>query len=309
MIDDLDDTEAAPDITDLATGRARQLDDECATCVFAAGNPANLRTGRLAHFLTEVADTQSYIVCHETMTGGEMPAMCGGFAARYETDQTQILERTTGYTRVPPPGAGPRPAGFASRADGLRKVRLRTTGRADGPPPVIVIAIDGVLTPRAADSPPPGDLSWAAHIYDGLGPNGEQRKARVWLAREHGMWLTGLLARGAELVWATPPGTADPTWITSRLGLADNAPVLTVDDVAGPGDGSTDSPIAAYTGARPVAWIAAPGHSDEPSWARDRVAAGHPTLLVSVDPMTGLTGEHVDLVHTWLNTVWRPYHP
>ncbi|HYS38752.1 MAG TPA: hypothetical protein VEO01_24285 [Pseudonocardiaceae bacterium] len=95
-------------ITDPATGGSRVLSEQCATCIFRAGNLMFLEPGRLAALVAD-ALPDSFIVCHDTLTYGRFPgygpAMCRGFVDRYgDRSRAVVLLRLCGrLVEVPPP--------------------------------------------------------------------------------------------------------------------------------------------------------------------------------------------------------------
>lgn len=174
----------------------------------------------------------------------------------------------------------------------------RADARDDGP--AVLVDVDGVLNPDA----PARHLAAAgyqAHRYTGPDPDGLPVELDVWLHPDHGAWLRGLADAGASLWWATTWGPLAPAWIAPRLGL----PAMGVIDVGRHGGArwgrSLKSPaVRAWAAARPFAWLDDGFAGRDPHWAEDRTAAGAPTLLVPVDPFTGLTRADVDQVARWL---------
>jgi hypothetical protein len=61
--------------------------------------------------------------------------------------------------------------------------------------------------------------------------------------------------------------------------------------------------VAAFVGDRPTAWLDDEFGEIARRWARERRA---PTLLVDVDPTTGLTVEMIDLLTAWPGTIAAP---
>lgn len=98
-------------ITDPATGGSRVLSEQCATCIFRAGNLMFLEPGRLAALVAD-ALPDSFIVCHDTLTYGGFPdygpAMCRGFVDRYgdRSWAVTLLRRCGRLVEVPPPVDG-----------------------------------------------------------------------------------------------------------------------------------------------------------------------------------------------------------
>ncbi len=96
-------------VGDPESGKTRLLSEECATCVFKPGNPMHLAPGRLKQLVTEACDDQhGYIVCHSTLpyAGSPIaPAICRGFADRYDTALLRLIRLLWGFIEVDPPQA------------------------------------------------------------------------------------------------------------------------------------------------------------------------------------------------------------
>jgi len=94
-------------VGDPATMRTRLLARMCATCIFRPGNPMHLRPGRLRDLVAHARAGDGYIVCHSTLPGmappGVKPAVCRGFADRYDTQALQIISRLFGFDEIEPP--------------------------------------------------------------------------------------------------------------------------------------------------------------------------------------------------------------
>lgn len=78
-------------------GFVHVCEEMCPTCVFRPGNLMKLNAGRLREMIDESRETQSGIVCHETLDHwdghGKKNATCRGFFDRYPTQPLQIAER------------------------------------------------------------------------------------------------------------------------------------------------------------------------------------------------------------------------
>nr|WP_319461444.1 hypothetical protein [Micromonospora sp. RTP1Z1] len=101
-------------VGDPVLGKSRLLSRQCDTCVFAPGNKMHLTPGRLRDFAAEARRRESFIVCHSTLPHYKhpdaKPAICRGFADRYQTQALQLIERLFGFVEVDPPQpADPQP--------------------------------------------------------------------------------------------------------------------------------------------------------------------------------------------------------
>ncbi|MEV6932232.1 HAD domain-containing protein [Dactylosporangium sp. NPDC051485] len=173
----------------------------------------------------------------------------------------------------------------------------RATGR-----PVVAVDVDGVLNP---DDPAAAEqLGYRPRHYAGPDPTGNPITGTVWLHPKHGTWLAEIAGAGAELVWCTSWGPLAATFIASRLGLPTDLTVIDV-TTAGVRWGHQLKLFDLYqhTGTRPVAVLDDQFGGKDPDNARSRTRSGVPTLLVPVDPHTGLRRDHVDTVLTWLDDI------
>ncbi len=158
--------------------------------------------------------------------------------------------------------------------------------------PVILLDVDGVLNPF--ERPHEG---YARHACS---PNGVT--FQLWLYPGHGPSLLELAeSTGAELVWATYWCDNANEWIAPRVGLP-SLPFVPIPRFPGIEEGRTLGAwkarhVAAWARGRPFVWF-----EDEPD--ATACIAGEPDvadhLLVEVDPLTGLTGEHLDAAAAWL---------
>jgi hypothetical protein len=99
-------------VGDPVLRRTRLLSRQCDTCIFAPGNRMHLTPGRLRELVARARHSTGYIVCHSTLPvyrPGATPAICRGFADRYDTWQLQVMERLWGFLEVDPPGEEPPP--------------------------------------------------------------------------------------------------------------------------------------------------------------------------------------------------------
>jgi hypothetical protein len=128
---------------------------------------------------------------------------------------------------------------------------------------------------------------------------------KLWLNPEHGRMLRELIAdTGAELVWATYWRDHANRWIAPRVGLP-NLRYVPIPPY--PRDAHRDRPtlggwkaryVAAWAGARPFVWF-----EDEPDVTASLAALTDlgPHLVVPVDPVFGLTADHVAMARIWLS--------
>jgi hypothetical protein len=152
-----------------------------------------------------------------------------------------------------------------------------------GARPLLLIDVDGVLNPLAI-KPNHVPAGFLAHDLEGL---------RILLAREHGVWLSGLAAY-FDLVWATSWEHDADRLIAERVGLPRGMPVITFESQTG---WTTKLPdVIRFVGDRPVAWVDDALGPDEHAWATSRIV---PTLLVQTDHRVGLTPTHVDRLRSF----------
>ncbi|MBP2476332.1 hypothetical protein JOF53_005204 [Crossiella equi] len=170
--------------------------------------------------------------------------------------------------------------------------------------PLILLDVDGPLSPFAAKAPPPG---YAEHRIR-LSRWRRKPELRFWLNAGHGAALLELASAGAELVWATSWEQRANQHIGPVLGLP-SLPVIHFTDPRL--DWTWKYPtVARYAGRRPLLWFdddfdLYPRHRDEFLVARE----GVPTELVRVSPRTGLTEEHLDFAREWLTQCVPPVSP
>jgi len=93
-------------VGDPLTMRTRLLARMCETCIFRPGNLMHLNSGRLSELISQARADDGYIVCHSTLPGmappGVRPAVCRGFADRYDTQALQIIARVFGFDEIDP---------------------------------------------------------------------------------------------------------------------------------------------------------------------------------------------------------------
>lgn len=150
--------------------------------------------------------------------------------------------------------------------------------------PLLVVDIDGVLNPYAAETCPDGFVEVA------LFPDGEP----VRVCALHAEWLHELSSY-FDLVWGSSWSEADRRLLLSVLDLPVFQGAVTLP--AGRFDPRQKVPaVAALAGGRPAAWIDDLLTAEAWEWARRRPV---PTLLVPIDPSVGLTREVVDALIQW----------
>ncbi|MBO0870391.1 MAG: hypothetical protein J2P15_17695 [Micromonosporaceae bacterium] len=148
--------------------------------------------------------------------------------------------------------------------------------------PLLLLDVDGVLNPYPPD-PPAGFTDH--YLFPGEEP--------VRVNPEHGLWLTEA-SKVVDLAWASSWNNEANQFLAPLLHIA-ALPVITMPQ--GPFDPSEKVPrIAAYARDRPAAWIDDIHTPHAHRWAADRAA---PTLLITADPMVGLTRESIDRVIAW----------
>ncbi|WP_203719044.1 HAD domain-containing protein [Asanoa siamensis] len=149
--------------------------------------------------------------------------------------------------------------------------------------PLLLLDVDGVLSPFAAAGCPPGYKEYP--FFPDEDP--------VWLCLDHGAWLRQM-AEYFDLVWATGWGIEANRHIAPVLGLG-QLPV--VEFPATPFHPREKVPaIDAYAADRPALWIDDAHTPEGREWATNR---REPTMLVDVDPAIGLTRDHVDRALRW----------
>ncbi|MYV90208.1 hypothetical protein, partial [Streptomyces sp. SID1034] len=126
----------------------------------------------------------------------------------------------------------------------------------------------------------------------------------VWLDPSHGPLLTDLVASGLVTpVWCTSWRKDATTIIGPILGLP-HFPYL---DLPRP-QITTSHPngylwkrdhVDAWLGTAPAIWIDDDFTPRDHSWAAERTAGGHPTLLIQPDPSTGLRPSHISEARRW----------
>ncbi|MET8040516.1 HAD domain-containing protein [Micromonospora sp. NPDC005215] len=156
--------------------------------------------------------------------------------------------------------------------------------------PVLLLDIDGVLSPYGTPHPPVG---YSAHA---LFPGEEA----VRVNPAHGAWITEA-STVLDIAWATSWNDEANQLLAPLLHIAP-LPVVTMPPP--PFDPAEKIPrIAAYAQQRPLAWIDDLHPPQAHRWAATRIS---PTLLITADPATGLTRDAVDHVIAWAEALPRP---
>ncbi len=159
--------------------------------------------------------------------------------------------------------------------------------------PILFLDVDGVLIPYGRVEHHPDSATVAL-----TGPTSDDEH----LARIDPTLGPRLLGLGCELVWATGWGDEANEVISPRAGLP-TLPVLDWDetDMVSAWLHWKTRTIVAWAQGRPFVWV------DDELTGRDRewVAARHgaPTLLLRIDPTTGLTDADVATVTGWLSAL------
>jgi hypothetical protein len=153
--------------------------------------------------------------------------------------------------------------------------------------PLLLVDVDGVLNPWAAERCPAGYCEY------GFFP-GE----RVLLSASHGEMLASL-ATSYELVWATAWQHEANRLICPTFALPD-LPVIEF-RLTEPDFCFRKLPaVIEAVGDRACAWIDDEHQPDHYDWAARR---GVPTLIVDIDPAEGLTGEVGEQLAQWAVTL------
>lgn len=292
-------------VADHNQHKTRVLSRQCDTCIFRPGNPMMLEPGRLRGMVDDARSRQRFIVCHDTLPYGPHPAygpaVCRGFYDRYDTQALQLARRLWGIVEVPPPAAAATEQHTPPATETAEDTRALPLPQAPTtrPVPLVLVDVDGVLNP---DGSRQEALGYRPHHFDGIGADGQAASGIVWLHPDHGAWLAELEAAGGTPVWATSWDQLANTWIAPRLGLAGSWPVVDLQGRVGVrwGHALKLDPITAYAADAPFVLLDDQIGGKDHDWAAERTAGGAPTLLVAIDPYTGLTRADIDRVLDWL---------
>jgi hypothetical protein len=160
--------------------------------------------------------------------------------------------------------------------------------------PLLLVDVDGVISLFGFNPARPPAGQW--QIVDGI--------AHL-LSATAGEHLRRLSER-FELAWCTGWEEKANDYLPHALGLPERFPHLSFADETPQTQGHWKlSAIDRYAGpSRPVAWIDDAHDEHCRSWARDRPG---PTLLISTEPASGLTEEHVARLLGWAQTATTEY--
>jgi Swiss Army Knife RNA repair-like protein len=159
--------------------------------------------------------------------------------------------------------------------------------------PLLFVDIDGVLSLFGfqSDSRPHGDWLNVDGIVHLISASASQHLHR--------------LAARFELVWCSGWEEKANEHLLGALVLPAALPFLTFASQDGAMRHWKLAAIEAHAGDRPLAWVD-DAHDDScRAWASSRPA---PTLLVTTDPASGLTGAHVEALEHWAHRLTVP-HP
>jgi hypothetical protein len=155
---------------------------------------------------------------------------------------------------------------------------------------LLFVDIDGVLNPYGGECPDGFTEHW-------LFPD-DQEPVRV--RQLHGAWLHEL-AEFYDLAWGSSWTVEDRVTLGAVLELPSF--VAAVKLPTGRFDPALKVPaVDLVAGDRPLAWIDDMLTDEAEQWARTRST---PTLLVPINPSTGLEREHVDVLIDWANPANR----
>ena len=155
--------------------------------------------------------------------------------------------------------------------------------------PLLLLDIDGVLNPWAAQVCPDGFQEHALFTSD---------DESIRVAAVHGPWIRELEAK-FEVVWASAWG-AESRLLGELLGLPDYPVVVFPSTPFRPRD--KVFAIADYVGDRPCAWVDDQHTNEGRKWAESR---GVPTFLWSIDPAIGLAYGDVERLADWAASLSR----
>jgi hypothetical protein len=176
--------------------------------------------------------------------------------------------------------------------------------------PLLLIDVDGPLNPYArsnnqlrktGSSTSNASVEERFHLYKLLG-------YRVWLNRWHGQQLCALADR-FELTWCTTWQHEANSLIAPRIGLP-KLPVIEFPDSPPKPDSRIyfkTPTVVKYAAGRPFAWL-----DDEiTTWDEKYIRQYHdgPSLLVWIDPITGLQRTHFTTLTDWATELTANQEP
>jgi len=165
------------------------------------------------------------------------------------------------------------------------------------PGPLVLVDVDGVLNPARSHAP--------GYRANWVFPAGLAH--RLLLNPSHGPMLTELAeVTGAELVWATYWRNRANTWVAPRVGLP-SLRFVPIPRRWRPHPRSSAGSwkachVAAWVGQWPFVWFEDDADAVA-DLARQPGLGRH--LVVKVDPVTGLTGAHLEQARAWLGDLRR----
>jgi len=117
-------------VADMATMKTRILSRQCSTCILRpVGERIGLSNERVGEFIRSTVERGSYVVCHATfpsVVADVDPAVCRGFADRFDTESLRLIRALWGFVEVEPPDRMcPDPAGHAALDSSHEVTRLR----------------------------------------------------------------------------------------------------------------------------------------------------------------------------------------
>jgi hypothetical protein len=94
-------------VGDPVLGKTRILERPCDTCITRpAGKRIALTNERVTEFVKGALASGTFVVCHSTLpaAGAKVPpAVCRGFADRYDTRALRMIRALWGFVEVPVP--------------------------------------------------------------------------------------------------------------------------------------------------------------------------------------------------------------
>lgn len=152
--------------------------------------------------------------------------------------------------------------------------------------PLLLVDVDGVL-----------NVFYASHRQD-LEEH-TALKYTIYTSPKFGEWLLSLTDL-YDLVWATTWEDDANKWISPLVGLPSDLPVIHMGSKNFDNFGTWKLPnIQKYVGEyQAFAWLDDDLWEDADNWVKSREGKG---LLIRVNPMTGLTERHIEMLREWAN--------